>query len=91
MGADCCEPAQIYAPAVREQSSYRHTLSQRREIKNKLKVLYYEGTWAKSDPIVQLLQYRGIDFDYDTCTVEEWKAAQASGNGGEMYSLPIVT
>ena len=59
--------------------------------KNRLTIQYFDGAWGRPDPIVQLLEYEGIDYDYLTVSQEEWAVTKAEGAGGEMGCLPIIS
>ena len=55
----------------------------------KLKLEYFGIGYGRADVIVQLLEHKGVDYEYVVATQEEWAARKAAGKGG-MGGLPIV-
>lgn len=56
----------------------------------KIRWEYFQG-YGRVDPLRLMLTHKGVDFQDDTVTFEEWGPRKANGDTGEMGGLPIVT
>ena len=56
-----------------------------------IKIEYFENSYSRPDPLVQLLKHKGIPFEYVTITQEAWGKRKAAGDTGEFGGLPITT
>ena len=60
--------------------------------RGKLRLLYFEGGYARADPIRFLLYHADIDFVDESISTVEWASRKKSDNlTGEFGDLPILT
>ena len=58
----------------------------------KLRLLYFEGGYARADPIRFLLYHADVDFADESISTDAWATRKRSGNFScEFGDLPILT
>ena len=57
----------------------------------KIVIEYFEGVWGRAYPLVLLLEFHGVEFDYKEIGQVEWARRKGENLAGEMAVLPIVT
>ena len=88
MGAACCESDPNLALQDRLPSG--GVDRPERPSGSKIKIEYFPASYGRPDPLVQLLEHKGIPYEKVEVTMESWAVRKATKKCGEMGALPIV-
>ena len=58
---------------------------------NRIRIEYFGPGYGRVDPIRQLLEHHGVEWEFIPATQEAWGARKAAGDTGEMGALPMAT
>ena len=86
MGA-CCDSGEQMRPAPAPAGGLKTAGPSGTSIK----IEYFENSYSRPDPLVQLLKHKGIPFEYVMTTQDAWAQRKAAGDTGEFGGLPITT
>ena len=56
----------------------------------KIQIEYIEGVWGHAYPLVLLLQYQSVAYEYHEVSQEGWRKRRLIESQGEIGTLPIV-
>ena len=85
MGAACCDSSESIRPAQPTGS-----VGSKKPMGSAIKIEYFPASYARPDPIIQLLEHKGVNYEKVEINFEAWGARKAAGDTGEFGGMPIV-
>ncbi len=90
MGAACCESDPNLDIQNRGPSGAGGLNRPEGPSGSKIKLEYFGGAYGRPDPIVQLLEHKGVPYERIDLSMAQWGVRKGLGKTGEMGQLPIV-